>query len=54
MDDNDRIIQEILAAGKWSEEAVRISLRANFKCELVPSASVEAVKKPTRVGGKLA
>jgi 5-methylcytosine-specific restriction endonuclease McrA len=33
MDDDDRIIQEILASGKWSEEAVRISLRANFKCE---------------------
>ncbi len=33
MDDNKRIIYELVKTGKWSEEEAERGLQANFKCE---------------------
>jgi 5-methylcytosine-specific restriction endonuclease McrA len=31
--DEERIVSELVATGKWSDRFVRLSLRADFKCE---------------------
>ena len=33
MNDDERIVRELVATGKWSDEQARIGLRAHFQCE---------------------
>lgn len=33
MNDDEQIVKEMVAKGKWSDEQVRIGLRAQFRCE---------------------
>jgi 5-methylcytosine-specific restriction endonuclease McrA len=33
MKDDERVVRELVATGKWSDEQARIGLRAHFRCE---------------------